>query len=214
MRKPTMLIPGETVLVVVDMQNGFCHPQGSMARLGLDVTGLTAAIEPCVRVLAWAREAGIPVIHTRMQYRPDYADGGLSISQMMPEMVPMASLAAGTWDTDNVAELQPIAGETVIGKNRFSAFYAPEFEATLQRLGIRSLIVCGVTTNCCVEATVRDAFQRDYETVVVKDAVGELEQVRHDSALRTMGFLFSDLLTSEEVKARWDESALPAAANG
>jgi ureidoacrylate peracid hydrolase len=198
--------PGRTALLVIDMQNAFCRDEGSMAKLGFDVSMLKAAIEPCGRVLAAARAAGLPVIHTRIFYNADYADGGLTISHMLPAMVDVKSLAAGTSDIEIVDELAPAPGEIVIDKNRFSAFYAPALEATLKRLQIDSLIVCGVTTNCCVESTVRDAFQRNYKTFVVRDAVGELEPIRHEISLRAMNFLFADLVTVDEVVAIWSST--------
>jgi ureidoacrylate peracid hydrolase len=197
--------PGRTALAIIDMQNAFCHDDGSMAKLGLDITMLKAAIDPCRRLLIAARRAELPVIHTRILYQTDYADGGLSISHMMPEMVAIKSLAANTWDIEIVDELKPADTETVIDKNRFSAFYAPDLESTLKKRSIDSLVVCGVTTNCCVESTVRDAFQRNYKTFVVKDAVGELEAFRHEASLKTMAFLFADLVSVDEMTASWNK---------
>lgn len=197
--------PGQTALVIIDMQNAFCRDEGSMAKLGLDVTMLKAAIEPCRRLADAARQAGLPVIFTRILYQPDYSDGGLSISHMLPEMVDIRSLAGGTWDVEIVDELKPEPTDHVVDKNRFSAFYAPAFERTLKQLKVDSLVVCGVTTNCCVETTVRDAFQRNYKVFVVSDAVGELEQQRHEVALRSMAFLFGDLVTTDEMIVSWRE---------
>ena len=143
--------PGRTALVVIDMQNAFCRDEGSFAKLGFDISMLKAAIAPCQRLVAAARAADVPAIFTRLSYAPDYHDGGIAIRYMTPEFVDAECLAKGTWDIEIVDELRPVAGDHVVDKNRFSAFYARPFEALLETLAIDSLVVCGVTTNCCVE---------------------------------------------------------------
>jgi len=195
--------PGRTALIVIDMQNAFCRDDGSFAKLGFDVSMLKAAIAPCQRLIAAARTANVPVIFTRLSYAADYHDGGIAIQYMTPEFVEARCLAAGTWDIEIVDELMPSAGDHVVDKNRFSAFYAGPFERLLETLGIDTLVVCGVTTNCCVESTVRDAFQRNYKAFVVGDAVGELEPKRHDFALQTMRFLFADVAAVDEILDLW-----------
>lgn len=202
--------PQGVALAVIDMQNGFCHDDGSMARLGFDITMLKAAVAPCVRLVSAAREFGIPIIHTQIHYQPGYSDGGLAVHKKSPEMIEVAGLLEGSWDADFVEELQPLPGEDVVGKNRYSAFYAPAFEDALKRLRVSKVVFCGVTTNCCVESTVRDALQSGYEPIVVADATGELEETRHEAALRTMSFLFAELSSVDEMIAEWKNAATPA----
>lgn len=190
---------GHTALVIVDMQNAFCCDDGSIAKIGLDVSMLKAAVRPCALLLAGARRLGLPVIFTRYVYQPDYADGGVLVRYLNPALGSADCLVAGSWDIEIVEILKPRGGELVVDKNRPSAFYAPEMEPALRRLGVDSLIVCGVTTNCCVESTVRDASQRDYKVFVAADAVAEMEVYRHEAALRAMHLLFADVATGEEL---------------
>ena len=190
-------------LIVVDMQNSFCAEGGGCGRVGLPIEKLFKAIEPCRQLIACAREAGIPVIYTRYVCRADYADAGVIFHELMPDLIEVGALAAGSEDIEIVDALKPEAGEFVIDKNRPSAFYATGLETILNGLGTDKLVVCGVTTNCCVETTVRDASQRDYRTFVVEDAVAELEDDRHEIALRSMGMLFADVLTLEDVQEAW-----------
>jgi ureidoacrylate peracid hydrolase len=192
-----------TALMVVDMQNGFCHDDGSVNKVGLPAARLQPAIEPCARLIAAARLAGIPVIYTRYVYRPDYTDGGVMVHELIPDLKNGHCLAAGTWDVEVVDELAPVNADYVIDKNRPSAFFATGLEPVLKGLAISDLVVCGVTTNCCVETTVRDASQRDYRTFVVQDAVAEYEDDRHAVALKSMGMLFAKLVTVEEVLRAW-----------
>ncbi len=194
-----------TALVVIDMQRAFLEDEGSLAQAGIDITGLKAAMEGCKRLLASARQAGVPVIHTRYVYRPDYADGGILVNYIMPQLREVDSLAAGTPDIEIVDELAPVDGETVIDKNRPSAFYATNIEPLLNGLGVDSLVVCGVTTNICVETTVRDASQRDYKVFVPKDATGELEQLRYDGALAGMAWVFAKIVDTDDVISVWGQ---------
>ena len=147
----------QTALLVVDMQNGFCHPQGSFATLGLDVSMCNAAIAGCRRLVDAAHAAGVPVIYTRYVYRADYRDGGVLVQEIMPALGSSGSLAAGSWDAELVDELPAAGDDFVIDKNRYSAFYGTGLEPILTSLKVRNLVICGVTTNMCVETTARDA---------------------------------------------------------
>ena len=198
---------GRTALVVIDMQNAFCRDDGSFAKLGFDISMLQAAIAPCGQLTAAAHATDVPVIFTRLRYAADYRDGGIAIRYMTPEFVEAKCLAADTWDIEIVDELAPARGDHVIDKNRFSSFYAVEFEQLLKTLGIDSLVVCGVTTNCCVESTVRDAFQRNFKAFVVGDAVAELDARRHELALETMHLLFAEVITIDEIIGLWAAAA-------
>ncbi len=193
-----------TALVVVDMQNSFCADDGGCGKVGLPIQNLQSAIEPCVKLVAAARAAGIPIIYTRYMYRPDYADGGVLIKHLLPELAEAKALQAGTWDIEIVPELTPQDGDFIVDKNRPSSFYATSLETILNGLDVESLVVCGVTTNCCVESTVRDASHRDYKTFVVQDAVAELDQERNDVALKSMAMLFGNLVTAADVAGAWD----------
>jgi ureidoacrylate peracid hydrolase len=192
-----------TALLVIDMQNGFCHPEGSFAGLGLDVSMCNAAIAPIARLVEAAHAAGVPVIYTRYVYRADYKDGGVLVQEVLPALADVKSLAAGTWDAELVDELVPTDDDFVLDKNRYSAFYGTGLEPILTSLGVRNLVMTGVTTNMCVETTARDASQRDYRVFVVSDATGELDAARHDMALATLGFGFGAVVTADDVRGAW-----------
>jgi ureidoacrylate peracid hydrolase len=204
------LLADGAALLVVDMQNGFCDDAGSIVRIGFDITMLKAAIAPCARLIAAARRAGVPIIYTRYVYRADFRDGGVLVQELMPQLKEQDALIQGSWDADILPALAPQPQDAVIDKNRPSAFYGTSLESLLSGFGIRRLVVCGVTTNCCVESTVRDASQRDLMTYVVGDATGELDPERHEAALKTMGILFGRVVSVAEVEQAF--SAVEAAA--
>lgn len=192
------LTVGSTALVVVDMQNAFLHPEGTSAKMGLNYEALRAALPGTERLVERAREVSLPIIFTRYAYRPDYSDGGILIQEIMPALREAGSLRAGTWDVEVVEELKPLPTELVIDKNRPSAFYGTPLESYLTSMGIRSLIVCGVTTNMCVESTVRDAAHRDYRVWVAEDATGEMESDRQSVSLKAMAWLFGRVVSVQQ----------------
>lgn len=192
-----------TALLVIDMQNGFCDDAGSVAQIGLDIGMCKAAVPGCVSLVNAAHAAGVPVIFTRFVYRKDYADGGVVVRHLIPALAEVNSLAEGSWDADLIPELTPGPDDIVIDKNRYSAFYGTRLETYLTSMGIRQLVLCGVTTNMCVETTARDASARDYHVFIAADATGELDPTRHEVALQTLGFGFGALTSVAEVEDRW-----------
>jgi len=171
--------PNTTALLIIDMQRDFVMPGGFGEALGNDVTPLQATIAPTKRVLEGARKKGMLVIHTREGHRPDLTDcpptklvrgrGKTRIG----DPGPMGRiLVRGEIGHDIVPELYPAPGEPVIDKPGKGAFYATDLELILRDRGIKTLIVCGVTTEVCVNTSVREANDRGYECVVLSDCVG------------------------------------------
>jgi len=187
-------------MIIIDMQNSFCRPEGRVAAIGLDTSACQTVIGACKAVLELGREAKLPIIFTRYVYRPDYTDGGVMVKHIMPELEGFGALQSGSDDADIVTELTPEPGEIIVDKNRPSAFFNTDLAETLERLGRDQLIVCGVTTNCCVESTVRDASHRDLQVFVVEDACAELDAERHAVSLRTMDMLFADVINADTLK--------------
>lgn len=170
--------PATTALVMIDMQRDFVEPGGFGEALGNDVSLVRTAIEPCMEVLKAAREAGLTIIHTREGHRSDLTDcpaakltrgGKTFIGEMGPKG---RILIRGEEGHDIIPELYPIAGEPVIDKPGKGAFYQTDLHLILQNRGIKTLIVCGVTTEVCVTTTVREANDRGYECIVPEDCVG------------------------------------------
>jgi nicotinamidase-related amidase len=171
--------PRTTALLVIDMQRDFVEPGGFGEALGNDVTPLTAVIGPCRRMLDAAREREMLVIHTREGHAPDLADCPPSKlvrgrgDKRIGDLGPMGRiLVRGERGHGIVDELAPLKGEVVVDKPGKGAFCATDLDLILHNRSIRSLIVCGVTTEVCVNTTVREANDRGYECVVLSDCVG------------------------------------------
>ena len=169
--------PATTALIVIDMQRDFIERGGFGEALGNDVSRL-AAIVPTVReLLAWARAHGIRVVHTREGHRPDLADCPPAKRQRgrpslrIGDAGPMGRiLVDGQPGNDIVPVLAPRAGETVIVKPGKGAFYATKLDVLLRSHRITHLILAGVTTEVCVQTTMREANDRGYDCLLVEDA--------------------------------------------
>ncbi len=171
--------PASCALVIIDMQRDFVDPGGFGEALGNDVSLLRRAIAPTQKVLAAARAAGLFVVHTREGHRPDLADLPPTkklrgkLKNGIGDAGPMGRiLVRGEYGHDIIDELKPAAGEPVVDKPGKGAFHATDLDAMLKNRGIRQLIVCGVTTEVCVNTTVREANDRGYDCLVLEDCTG------------------------------------------
>ena len=163
-----------TALVIIDMQRDFMEPGGFGETLGNDVSQLARAVKPIAALLGAAREQGMLVVHTREGHLPDLSDAPpAKIERGAPSLRigdpgPMGRiLIRGEAGHDIIPELYPLDGEIVIDKPGKGAFYATELGDILQKYGIENLLVCGVTTEVCVNTTVREANDRGYRCVVL-----------------------------------------------
>jgi nicotinamidase-related amidase len=180
-----------TALVIIDMQRDFLEPGGFGETIGNDVSQLARAVRPCADVLAAARAAGILVVHTREGHLPDLSDAPpAKIERGAPSLRigdpgPMGRiLIRGEAGHDIVPALYPRADEIVIDKPGKGAFYATELGDLLQKYGIENLLVCGVTTEVCVNTTVREANDRGYRCVVLADCCASYFPEFHEMGLK------------------------------
>src|ERR1700730_11169094 len=216
--EPIAIDPTRSAVIVVDMENDFAAKGGMFDRAGVDISGAQKAIAPIAKVLAAARQAGLKIVYLKMGYRPDLSDLGTADSVnrtrhlkfgvgqkiQAPDGRESRLLIRDTWDTDIVPELKPQPSDMVIYKTRFSGFYQTDLDATLKKLGVKYLIVTGVTTSICVESTVRDAMFRDYLCVLLRDCMSEpfghdLPRTNHEASLLNAEVLLGWVSDSEQV---------------
>lgn len=181
--------PATTALVMIDMQRDFVEPRGFGEALGNDVSLLRRAIEPCTRLLEAARQAGLLIVHTREGHRADLSNcpaakltrGGKTFIGQQGSMGRI--LIQGEPGHDIIPELYPLSGEPIIDKPGKGAFYATDLHLILQARGIKSLIICGVTTEVCVQTTAREANDRGYEVLIPEDCCASYFPEFHRAAL-------------------------------
>jgi ureidoacrylate peracid hydrolase len=173
--------PAATALIVVDMQNAYASPGGYLDLAGFDIDGAAAVIEKIALAVEAARRAGVTVVFFQNGWDPDYVEAGgpgspnwwksnaLKTMREQPELQGKL-LAKGTWDYALVDRLKPQAGDIVIEKPRYSAFYNTALDSLLRARGVKNLAFCGIATNVCVESTLRDGFFLEYFGVLLEDA--------------------------------------------
>lgn len=184
-----------SALLIIDMQNGFIHPEGSLSKMGLDTSRTSRAIEPIRQLKAAFKAQGRPVIYIRHEHRADGTDAGL-IAKVFPPIMDLGHCKEGSWDSDIIAQLKPEADDFIVKKHRFSGFYNTQLDDVLRGLGADILVVTGIATNICVESTVRDAFYRDYNVFVPQEATAAFTPADEQSALGNFHFAFARVVTS------------------
>ena len=216
---PYAFDPEHVALMCIDFQRDFVEPGGFGESLGNDVSRLRSAIEPTRAVLAAFRDRGWPVIHTREGHRPDLTDlfpakrdrGNPSLR--IGEEGPMGRLLVrGSAGHEIVPELAPEPGEVVVDKPGKGSFYATDLETILRARGITHLVVTGVTTEVCVQSTVREANDRGFESLILSDCTGSYFPEFHESALamfRAQGAIVGWVSTSADLLTAFDRTPAP-----
>jgi nicotinamidase-related amidase len=188
------LQPGRRpALLVIDFVRAYLT-RGSPLYAGVD-----AARDACRELLASARAAGIPIVHTNVRYQPGGRDGGVFFRKVPalgcfvdgahPEL---AAFAEG---------LEPVAGETVITKQYASAFFGTSLASTLTALGVDTVLITGVSTSGCVRATTLDACQHGFIPLVVRDAVGDRHAAPHEANLFDLQAKYAEVVNLANAQA-------------
>jgi nicotinamidase-related amidase len=206
---PLTVDTSASALVIIDMQRDFLEPGGFGEALGNDVSRLQAAVAPLKEMLAAARHIGMLVIHTREGHRPDLTDApphkverGDPATRIGAPGPMGRILVRGEPGHDIIPELYPLKNEPVIDKPGKGAFYQTDLELMLKNRGIDTLFVCGVTTEVCVNTTVREANDRGFRCIVLSDCCASYFPQFHEMGLamiKAQGGIFGSVVGSKPV---------------
>lgn len=198
-----MIPPARTALVVVDVQVDFASSEGVIGRYGVDMSPAEVAIDRIEALIAAARKAGATVAFMRVMTRPETDSNALKTWMMRkgtPDGAGICRIGSGGEDYYRVF---PEPGDIEVGKLAYSSFHGTDFEQQLRARGIDTLVVTGLTTDCCVDSTTRDAFHRDFHTFVVSDACASFDPGLHEATLNALRLHTSLLVTTDAVVEAW-----------
>ena len=204
--------PQTTALIVVDMQNDFCHADGFYAKaaeriepLGLDPQLVIDGIPPMQSLLEAARAADLFIVHTRIE-RDDSPDAVHLIHQVVAQTFGAVAdapggpaLTPGTWGADIHDALAPQDDEYVVTKRSFSAFFGTDLETALRRRGIRTVILAGTITYACVLHTAFDANVRDLDVIVASDGTASWAPDLQQPSLRIVDLILGGTAATGEI---------------
>jgi ureidoacrylate peracid hydrolase len=201
--------PEHTALVVVDVQNDFCAPGGMMDREGNDLEAVQEMAGALPRLIEEARTAGVLVVFVRNVYNTEpnryLSDVWLeqAARQRKGSYTVSAVCAPDSWEGDFYGDVQPLPGEPVVTKHRFSSFHNTDLETILRARSIRTVVLAGVASNVCVETSAREAFVRDYYVVFLSDGTATYSDAAHEATLRVIDQFFGQVARIEDVIACW-----------
>ncbi|WP_137288012.1 cysteine hydrolase family protein [Natronorubrum halophilum] len=186
------LEPARTALVVVDMQNGFCHPEGS-----LYAPGSEEVIEPIATLVERASTSGARILYTRDVHPPEQFED----AHYYDEFEQWGEhVLEGSWEAEIVDELPVEEADHVVEKHTYDAFYDTELEGWLDARGIEDLVICGTLANVCVLHTGGSAGLRDFRPLMVEDCIGAIEDDHREYALDHADWLFGEVVESDALE--------------
>jgi ureidoacrylate peracid hydrolase len=203
----------KSALIIVDMQNDFLHRDGSFSHIarehpefGIDMPFLIGTLPNVKRLADAFREAGRPVVYLAHVLKPDYSDAAFPYWRVgiEPTSGNRTHCVEGTWGAQIIDELTPQEGEHLVVKKGFGGFSNTPLDTVLRNFGVNTCVVSGVTTCACVSSTIRGGVEYNYRKILVSDAVAEVDRTTHEAELKTMGRLFADVKTIDEVIAMLD----------
>lgn len=202
-----LVSPSNSAVIVVDVQNDFCEPEGSAGKAGKDTSAAMAMIPRVQRFLQAARDHGTNVIFIQTIHEPS-TDSAAWIGRRKDES--RKNCLKGTWGAEFTG-IAPLPPEPVVNKHRYSAFLNTRLDSVLRTLKVENLLVLGVATNVCVESTARHGYMLDYNVVFVSDCAAAYDQQDHEMTLQNHRRYFGTVATSDEVIAAWSAAHAVAA---
>lgn len=200
---PTMIAPETTALVVIDIQVDFAAPHGLLGRYGVDLAPAEAAIDNCERLVAAARAAGVAVAMMRVVTRPETDSRALKTLMARRGQGGGEAICRVDDGGADYYRIFPQPGDIEVRKLLYDSFHGTDFAAQLRARGLSTLVICGLSTDCCVDQTARSAFHHDFDVFVVSDACAAYEDGLHESSLSAIEKNCALLTTTDAVGKAW-----------
>jgi len=207
--------PAIAAVIVIDMQNDFCHQKGAGAQRGRDCTSGRAIIPSLVSLIAAARRVGVPIFYCLNTQR---ADGSLLSSAEIGRRMkksggdPLLWTIEGTWGHAVIDEIAPHEGDYIVRKHRPSGFYQTDLEMLLRLENRKSVIITGVGTRGCVESTAREAQLRDFYVLLPNDTTASQRPEWYAASFVLAPSLYHFTDSAAEISACWNAAKSATAA--
>jgi ureidoacrylate peracid hydrolase len=202
MIRPDLIKSERTALVLIDCQVDFGAPEGKMARRGADVTGPMAAVGQTQILAAIARSAGVQLAFVRLLTPAGDQNPIPRQAKERRDVLPPDLCVEGTHGADFIG-LQPRSGDIVVSKTRFSAFTRTGLAEQLHTQRIDTLILAGLTTECCIQSSAWAAFEQDFNVFIAQDACAAYEETMHRYAIHALKMSGATITTVSELADSW-----------
>ncbi len=217
--------PSNSALIVVDVQNDFCHSEGVFGKRGFDMGPIQEILPRLRRLMDEARGVGVSVILFQVVHSPDCnwsayhrlerlksgsADPGSDRTQSGAGGMGSDLVVEGTWGAELCEGFEPQPGDIFLKKNRYGGFTGTNLDLILRSRGVETIILTGVATNVCVESTAREGFMLDYNVIMVDDACATTSREEHEATLLNCRNYFGRVATVDEVVAAWAKRSVEA----
>ncbi|MDR1188129.1 MAG: cysteine hydrolase [Bifidobacteriaceae bacterium] len=191
--------PATTALVLIEFQNDFTSPGGTLHDAVAPVMAQTDMLANAVETAAAVRAAGATVVHSPIQFAAGYGELAPNPYGILAGVVGSTSFVKGSWGAQIVDQLSPRDGDIVLeGKRGLDAFGSTNIDFILRSKGVRTVALAGFLTNCCVESTMRSAYERGFEVITLTDTVAGTSAEEHDNAIKFDYPMFSKPMTHAE----------------
>jgi len=200
--QPQWIAPNRTALVIIDMQVDFGSPEGEMARRGADVSACQRAVAKAVQLTDAARAAGVPVMFVRLLTHPGGENRIVRESKERQGDDQPDLCVEGSRGADFIGP-QPQDGEAIFSKTHFSAFARTGLADQLHAQGVDTLVLAGLTTECCVQSSAWDAFERDFHIFIAEDACAAYDEALHRHALKALQLSAAIVVPVAALVAAW-----------
>jgi ureidoacrylate peracid hydrolase len=201
---PDWVSPGRTALVLIDCQVDFGAPDGEMARRGADMTAPQAALAKALALVDAARAAGVAVVFVRLLSHPGSANRIEREAKQREGDNEPDLCVEGTHGAEFIGP-QPVAGEIIVSKTHFSAFGRTGLAEQLHAQEVDTLVLAGLTTECCVASSAWDGFERDFHIFIAEDACAAYEEDLHRHALKALAMSGATVATVVDFAAAWEK---------
>ncbi|MBS0986664.1 cysteine hydrolase family protein [Acetobacter thailandicus] len=197
------VVPSRTALLVIDIQKDFAAPGFVMAQSGMDIQAAEQAISHSEHLIAAARKAGITPWFIRVVTRPETDSRALRRFMIRSGMADEISICRADTTGSEYYRVTPQPGDPEVEKLLYSAFSGTDLETHLKSKKIETLILCGFTTDCCVDATARDAFHRNFDVFIAQDACAAFDVKTHRNALAILSTHCATSVSVQDLITAW-----------